>query len=155
FPSTAARVELASRLGEHVGKALGGTGTGRVYARAGDFAAAVKRGEVTVALVDAGYLAGTGGYTVIASSPQQSWLLVARGVGKINEMGGKRVLVPANGGRETDFVLNVLLGGEVPRDLFAKIEPAPDTAAALAAVGIGKADAAVVPAGGELPAGVT
>src|SRR5688572_13842380 len=68
FPSTAARVELASRLGEHLGKALGGTGTGRVYARAGDFAAAVKKGEVTVALVDAPYLAGTANWSVLAAS---------------------------------------------------------------------------------------
>src|SRR5688572_1781566 len=43
FPSTAARVELASKLAEHLGIALGGAGTGRVYARAGDFAGAVKK----------------------------------------------------------------------------------------------------------------
>ena len=66
FPSTTARVELASRLGDHLGKALGGTGTGRVYARAGDFASAVKKGDVQVALVDATYLSTAGGgYTVI------------------------------------------------------------------------------------------
>ena len=68
FPSTASRVELASRLGEHVGKALGGTGTGKVFARAGDFQAAVKSGEIKVALVDATFLASQSGYTVIASA---------------------------------------------------------------------------------------
>jgi len=155
FPSTAARVELANRLGDHVGRALGGTGTGRVYARAGDFAGAIKRGEVQVALVDAAFLAGTGGYTVIAATPSQSWQLVARGATRIADLRGKHVLVPSNGGHETDFVLNVLLGGEVPRDFFAKIEAASDTAAAISAVGLGKADAAVVPAGSELPAGTT
>ena len=155
FPSTAARVELATRLGEHVGKAVGGTGSGRVYARAGDFAGAVKKGEVAVALVDAAFLAGTGGYTVIAASPSQTWQLVVRGAQKIGDLRGRRVLVPANGGHETDFVLNVLLGGEVPRDFFAKIEAAPDTAAAVAALNLGKADAAVVPVGTDLPAGVT
>jgi len=46
FSSTAARVELANRLGDHLGKALGGTGSGRNYARAGDFSAAVKKGVV-------------------------------------------------------------------------------------------------------------
>lgn len=156
FPSTTARVELASRLGEHVGKSLGATGIGRVYARASDFAAAVKRGEVTVALVDAAYLAGTGNYTVLAASVRngdttQAWQLIARGASKITELRGKRVLVPANGGHETDFVLNVLLGG-AERSLF-KVEAAPDTASALAAVGLGKADAAVVPTGVELPSG--
>src|SRR5689334_10270656 len=65
FPSTAARVELATRLGDHLGTALGGTGAGRVYARSSDFAAAVASGDVKVALVDPGYLAATSGYVVI------------------------------------------------------------------------------------------
>ncbi|HSN25527.1 MAG TPA: hypothetical protein VLT45_04555, partial [Kofleriaceae bacterium] len=55
---------------------------------------------------------------------------------------------------ETDFVLNVLLAGEVAHDYFGKIETAPDTASTLAALGLGKADAAVVPAGVELPGSV-
>jgi hypothetical protein len=161
FPSTAARVDLAKKLGDHLGTALGGTGVGRVYARAGDFASAVKRGEVTVALVDATYLAGAGGnYNVIAAATRagdatHSWQLVARGAEKINQLKGKRVLVPAVGGRESDFVLNVLLGGEVGKDFFGKIESVPDTASTLAALGLGKADAAVVPASVELPGGVT
>ena len=160
FASTSARVELASRLGDALGKGASTTGTGKVYARAGDFAAAVKRGDLAVALVDAGYLARTSGYTVIAASlahgdADQTWQLIARGGLKLADLRGKRVLVPSNGGHETDFVLNVLLGGEVPRDFFAKIEAAPDTAAAIAALGLGKADAAVVPAGSELPAGTT
>ncbi len=74
FPSTAARVELASKLGEDVGKALGETGVGKVFARAGDFAAAVKKGEVAVALVDASYLAVAGGKLRLGVSH--------RGVGK-------------------------------------------------------------------------
>jgi hypothetical protein len=161
FPSTAARVELASRLGEHVARAIGQTGGGKVFARAGDFAAAVRRGEVTIALVDASYLAIAGGnYTVIAAALHgdnwtQRWQLVARGGGKVAALRGKRVLVPSVGGREADFVLNVLLGGEVARDFFAAIEAAPDTASTVAALAIGKVDAAVVPAGVELPAGVS
>lgn len=158
FPTTAARVELASHLGEQLASALGGKATGKVFARASDFAAAVKRGEVTVALVDATYLAAAGGnYTVIAAAVRNGeaahgWQLVSRG-DKIGALRGKRVLVPAIGGRETDFVVNVMLGGEVGRDFFAKIEAAPDTASALAALGLGKADAAVVPGGIELPQG--
>jgi hypothetical protein len=161
FPSTSARVELASRLGDHVGKALGKTGGGKVFARGADFAAAVKKGEVTVALVDAAHLAVAGGnYTVIAAAlrggeSQRGWQLVARGGGKLAALRGKRVLVPAIGGRESELVLNVLFGGELPRDFFAKIEPAPDTVSALAALGLGKADAALVPTGVELPAGTS
>jgi hypothetical protein len=160
LPSSAARVELASRLGEQVGKALGATGVGKVYARASDFAAAVKRGEVTVALVEPAYLAAAGGgFTVIGAAvrggdAQHAWQIVARGGGKIAALRRKKILVPTIGGRETDFVLNVLLGGEVGRDYFGAIETAPDTASALAAHGLGKADAAVVPGGVELPAGI-
>jgi hypothetical protein len=161
FPTTAARVELASRLGEHVARTHGHTGGGKVFARASDFAAAVKRGEVTIAVVDAAYLAVAGGnYTVIAAALRgdnwtQRWQLVARGGGKIAALRGKHVLVPGIGGRETDFVLNVMLGGEVARDFFAAIDVAPDTASAVAALGLGKIDAAVVPVGVELPAGVS
>lgn len=157
FPSTSARLDLASKLGQHLAKALGGSGSGRVYARAADFAAAVRKGDVTVAVVDAAYLATRGDYTVLAASIRngettQAWQVVARGAKRITELRGKRVLVPANGGRESDFALNVLLGG-VERD-FLKIEAAPDTASALAALNLGKAEAAIVPAGVELPAGV-
>lgn len=159
FPSTSARVELASRLGDQVGKAVGATGTGKVFARGGDFAAAVRKGEVTVALVDAAYLAVAGGnYTVLAASLRggdatHAWQLVARGTDKLSALEGKRVLVPGIGGREPELVLDVLLGGEVAKDYFAKIETAPDTVSALAALGLGKADAVVVPTGVELPAG--
>ncbi len=162
FPSTSARVELASRLGDHIGKALGGTGSGKVFARGADFAAAVKKGEVTIALVDASYLAVAGGnYTVVAAAVRggessHGWQLLARGgIDKLSGLKGKRVLVPGIGGRETDFVLNVLFGGEIAKDYFGKIEPAPDTVSALAALGLGKADAAIVPSGVELPQGST
>src|SRR4030095_6981464 len=37
FPSTSARVELASRLGDHLGKALGTTGRRKVFARGRGF----------------------------------------------------------------------------------------------------------------------
>lgn len=161
FPSTAARVELASRLGDHLGKAVGSSGSGKVFARSSDFAAAVKKGEVDVAVVDAAYLAVAGGnYTVLAAAVRNGdsahgWQLVARGTDKLAALKGKRVLVPGIGGRESDLVLNVLFGGEVGKDFFAKIETAPDTVSALAALGLGKVDAAVVPRGVELPAGAS
>jgi hypothetical protein len=160
FPSTTARVELASKLADAIGKAIGAKASGKVFARAGDFASAVKKGDVQVALVDSAYLAGAGGgYTVIAAATRggdtnHRWQLVARGAETIAELKGKTVLVPAIGGREGEFVLQVLLGGEVERTYFGKIEPAPDTASALAALGLGKVDAAVVPAGVELPGSV-
>jgi len=158
FPSTAARVDLATKLGEHIGKVLGATGNGKVYARAGDFAAAVRKGDVAIALVDAAYLAAAGGnYTVVAAAVRNGetthgWQLVARAGTKLADLKGKRVLVPSIGGRESELALAVLLGGEVARDYF-KIETAPDASSAAAAVGLGKADAAIVPAGIATPAG--
>ena len=158
FPSNAARVELATRLGDHIGKALGGTGTGRVYARSSDFAAAVRKGEVVIALVDPAYLAHTGNWTLLAASVRggdiaQTWQVVAKGVKKFTDLKGKRVLVPANGGKEADFALNVLLGG-VEKDFF-KVDVAPDTVSAIAAVQLGKADAAIVPTGVDLTGGMS
>lgn len=161
FPSSAARVELATRLGDHLGKAMGGSGAGRNYVRAGDFTAAVRKGDITVALVDATYLASTGGsYAVIAAAVRNGdtshgWQLVARGANKIGQLRGKRILVPSIGGRETDFVVNALLGGDIARTYFGKVEAAPDTASALAALGLGKAEAAVVPTGVDLPSGTS
>jgi hypothetical protein len=160
FPSTAARVELASKLGDSLGRATGSAGTGKVYARAADFASAVRKGDINVALVDAAYLASAGGsYTVIAAAVRggetmHGWQLVARG-GKVADLKGKRVLVPSIGGRESEFVTNVLFGGEIARDYFGRLDTAPDTSSALAALGLGKADAAIVPTGVELPSGMT
>lgn len=160
FPSTAARVDLATALGDHAGEALGQRATGKVFARASDFTAAVRKGEVAVALVDPAFLAGSSGYTVIAAAvrdgrTEHGWQIVARGTAKLAGLAGKRVLVPSIGGRETALVLDVLLAGEAGKDFFAAIDAAPDTASALAALGLGKADAVVVPAGVALPAGTT
>lgn len=162
FQSTAARVELANKLGDHLGKALGGTGSGRNYAKAGDFSSAVKKGDITLAVVDSAYLAVTGGtYTVIAAAVRSgdtshAWQLVARGgAANVRALEGKRILVPSIGGRETDFVTFALFEGGIPKTFFSKIEAAPDTASTLAALGLGKADAAIVPAGVDLPGGTT
>jgi hypothetical protein len=162
FDGAAARVDLANRLAAALGKAAGADGVGRVYGRAGDFAAAVKNGEVQVALVDATYLAaaGLGNGTVIAASTHggdtgRVWQIVARGGAKnVLALQRKKLLVPAIGGRETDFVMNAMFGGELGKGFFASITASPDTASTLAALGLGKADAALVPATAALPAGV-
>jgi hypothetical protein len=161
FEGAAARLELATKLAGVLGKAVGADGVGRVYGRAGDFAAAVKKGEVQVAVVDATYLAAAGGGTVIAASVRggdgsRAWQIVARGGAKgVLALQGKKLLVPSVGGREADFVLNALFGGELGKGFFASIASSPDTASTLAALGLGKADAAVVPAEADLPTGVS
>jgi hypothetical protein len=160
FDGTASRVEFTTRLARALGAALGKDGIGRVYGRAGDFAAAVKKGEVHVAVVDARYLAiaNAGGGAVVAvalhgGDDAAPWQLVSRGATAVLALRGQVVLVPAMGGREGEFVRNALYAGELGKDFFAKVEASPDTASALASLGLGKAAAAFVPAGLDPPQG--
>jgi hypothetical protein len=51
-------------------------------------------------------------------------------------------------------VLNALFGGDLAKGYFT-VTAAPDTASALAALGLGTGDAAVLPADATLPAGIT
>jgi hypothetical protein len=160
FPGTPARVDFATRLARHLGSALGGQGIGRVYGRARDFGAAVRKGNLELAVVDPAYLAAAGGkYEVLAvgvrgGATETSWRLVARGgARRVLDLRGRSLLVPV-GGRADDFVLHAMFGGELPGDFFSRIRAAPDALSAVAAVGLGKADAAVVPSGIDLPDGV-
>ncbi len=156
FEGTGARLEFATKLARHIG---GDDAVGRVYGKASDFAAALRKGDIDLAVVDATYLAASGGsYAVLAvavrgGDTRTTWDLVARGtVDSVLELRGKTVLVPSVGGRESAFVGEALLGGELPAD-FWKVDVSPDVLSAIAALGLGKADAAVVPSGLSLPAG--
>ncbi|MCB9561648.1 MAG: hypothetical protein H6708_14680 [Kofleriaceae bacterium] len=160
FESTAARQDYASKLASHLAEATGGAGVGRVYARASDLAAAIKKKEIDVAVVDAAYLAATGSTaTVLAiatrgGDPAGAWQVIGhRDVEVIAQLEGERLLTPTVGGHEADFVLDALLGGELPRTFFRAIDTAPDVASVLAALALGRADAAVVPVGVDLPDG--
>lgn len=162
FAGTSARQDYVSRLAKHVAAATGKKATGRVYSRAGDFAGAAKGGDLQLAVVDAAYLAAIGvPYTILATSTRggdatAAWQLVTRGgEATIAELKGKTLLCPAIGGRETEFVTNALLGGELPKKFFGSIDTSPDVASAVTALGLGRADAAVLPGGLELPAGAT
>jgi hypothetical protein len=158
FDGPVARVDFANRVAAALAQATGVAWEGRSYARAADFSAAVKRGEVTVAVVDVAYLAASGaGYPVLAGAVHggalsTSWELVgARGVAGLK---GKTLVVPSVGARDESFVLEVLLEGEVDRSHFGKITYAPDALSAIASLEHGRADAALVPSGLKLPAGV-
>lgn len=158
FDGTAARLDFANKLAAHL---AGADGVGRVYGKASDFAAALAKGDVQLAVVDAAFLATTSApHTALAVAVRDGdtaapWQLVARGApATILELRGKTVLVPITDGRHAAFVDNALLGGELAAG-FWKIEPSPDALSAVAAVGLGKADAAVVPSGVALPGGVT
>ena len=156
FDGTGARLEFATKLAKHIG---GDDAVGRVYGKASDFASALRKGDIDLAVVDATYLAASGGsYAVLAvavrgGDTRGGWDLVARGtVDSVLALKGKTVLVPSVGGREAAFVGEAMLGGELPADFF-KVEASPDVLSAIAALGLGKSEAAVVPSGLTLPAG--
>jgi hypothetical protein len=158
FDGPVARLEFATRLA----RAVGPTWSGRAFAKAGDLAAAVKRGEIHFAVLDAPYVAAIGvPYQILATSvrsgsTQGSWeLVVAAGRrGGLAELKGTVLAVPSVGARDDAFVSQVLLDGELGIDHFGRVVFAPDALSALASVGHGRADAAIVPSGLPLPAGV-
>jgi len=162
FAGTSARLDYVTRLADHLAAATGEKGHGRVFSRAADFAAAVKAGELDLAVVDAPYLAAIGvPYDVLATATRDgaaatSWQVVTRGrESKLADLAGKRVLCPSVGGHETAFIHDALLDAELRRGFFARIDSSPDAVSALAALGLGRADAAIVPGTVDLPARVT
>jgi hypothetical protein len=158
FASTKVRLEFVSRLAEVLAQAVGAErGIGRVYARPADFVAAVKSGELAFAVVDAPALAAgmAAGSRVLAIAERRgetsvAWQLVSRGAaGRVLDLKGATVAVPALGGREADFVYHAALGGELGPGFFASVSAAPDAISAVTSVSIGRAGAALVP--GDLP----
>jgi hypothetical protein len=156
FSGPVARLDFVAKLATE----LGPTFTGRAYARAADFAAAVKRGELSFAVVDAAYLAAIGApYRVLAiaqrgGATEAAWEVVTSTPAQsLIGLRGKTVAVPDIGARAEAFVHDFLLEGELPRDFFGRVTYAPDSLSALAAVERGRADAAIVPSGLTLPAG--
>jgi len=157
FSGPVARLDYVTALAEK----LGGELVGHAYAKPADFAAAVKRGELGYAVVDAAYVAAIGApWTVLAvaqrgGQTEAPWEVVsAQPAASLPALRGRTAAVPAIGARDDAFLYQVLLEGELPHDFFAKVSFAPDALSALAAVERGRADCAIVPAGLALPAGV-
>lgn len=154
FDGPVARLEFVSALAGRLGTPY----VGRAYAKASDFAAAVKRGDIQFAVVDAPYLAALGvPYTVLAVAQRSGataapWSLVTSTSAKnLLELKGKSVALPAIGAREEAFLTQVLFEGELGKEHFGKVILAPDALSALASVANGRADAAIIPGG---PGGV-
>jgi hypothetical protein len=163
FESSGDRVSFVNGLAGHLKGAAGGQAViGKVYADAGAFAAAIKKGEIQFAVIDAPFGASNGlPYTILGAatregSPAASWQLVAKStIRSMRDLRGTKVAVPATGSRAQAFVTNVLLGGEVDASFFAGITEAPDGRSAVTMVSVGKVDAAFVPAGVDVPGGTT
>lgn len=162
FDSPVKRLEFANALARHLaGQGSKSSGVGRAYAKASDFTAAVARGDLRYAVVDAAYLAALGSpYQVLAVAVREgetgtSWQLVTSSdAPNVLGLKGKTIAVPAIGAKDDAFLTEVLFGGELPRGHFGKTIQSPDALSALAAVEHGRAAAACVPSGLELPSGV-
>jgi len=162
FRGPSERLEYISSLASHLAPAARGRRVvGRVFVRASSFVAAVKRGEVQFAVVDAPYAAARGlPYEVLATATRNGqatvpWMLVASsGIGGLAELYGAVVALPQIGARGDAFLAHSLLEGEVESSWFSQVTTAPDTFSALTLVSVGRARAAFVPAGVALPSGV-
>lgn len=158
YASSAARVAAADQLATHVGAAIGAKVTGRVFSRAGDFASAVRKGQLAYVVVDVAYWAqaGLGGKVVALATRGDNgavaWQMLGRRADAM-ALRGKRIGVPQLGGQEREFVARALFAGEMPSDFWAGLEAAPDTASVLAAMQLGKFDGALVPMDAAVPAG--
>jgi hypothetical protein len=157
FSGPVARLDFVSGLAARLGPGL----VGRAYAKATDFAAAVKRGEVSYAVVDVAYLAASGLPATVLAVAQRGgqsetpWEVVSSVPARaLTELRGRSVALPSIGARDELFLAQVLLEGELGRDFFAHPSFAPDALSALAAVERGRAEVAIVPSGLALPAGV-
>jgi ABC-type amino acid transport substrate-binding protein len=167
FEGPEARLAFVTEVAEHLAAKTGRAVVGRVFARAADLVAAVKKGEIQVVVIDAPNAATSmgGGYEVLGLAVRSggggsgggttaAWELIAtNAIRDLRDLRGKTVTVPTVSGHETPFLLNALLEGEVAPGYFGKVTSAPDALSAAAAVSIGRADAAVVPGGLTLPAG--
>jgi hypothetical protein len=153
LPSIEARIKLVQQLAAHLQTELSPRQRikSRVFTRASDFAAAKRDGKIDIALVDAIYLARASlGYRVVARGPDYRWQLVSA-ARTTAELTGQRLCI-ASGGRETEIVAG-LFAGELTRGFFSRIISAPDSASALALLSLGKAEAALLPAGLPLSEG--
>jgi hypothetical protein len=160
FDGPEARLGFVTELAEHMQAKTGRAVVGRVFSRAADLTTAVKKGEIQFVVFDAPNAASLGvsydvlGQAVRGNSTASPWELIAReGVRDLRELRGKSVVVPTVSGRESAFVFNAMLEGEVAVGYFGRITSAPDALSAAAAVSINRADVALVPAGLTLPAG--
>ena len=153
FDSGEARYSFVSRLAQQIQAATGIPTEPKAYARASDFEAAAKKGQVDLAVIDAVYVAERGlPYPVMATATAGGeamarwWLFVAEGAGAggLTELEGKRLAFAATGARDGAFVDNGLLDGELPK-LFGGRQPTPDVASAVTAVSLHKADAVFAP----------
>lgn len=154
FESGAERFDFVQRLAQQVTSAASVAVAGRAFARAQDLEAAIRNRRVDFAVLDGVYVAERGlSYPVLATATSAGetapkWALYAREALNVAELAGKKLALAAAGPRDTAFLENALLEGEVRiATFFAAARPAPDMSSAVAAVHLKQADAVFAPEG--------
>jgi hypothetical protein len=161
FEGSGDRVSFINAVAEHLSGAGDGTKVhGKVYSTTAAFTAAVKKGEIQFAIIDAPYAAANSlPYSILAAATRSAqasapWQLIAKSsINSVRDLRGSAVAIPAVGAKAQAFVANALLGGEVDSSYFASVTEAVDPRSALAMITVGKVAAAFVPAGLEPPSG--
>ena len=149
FESGEARYNFVSKVAQAV-TAAGVPAEPKAFAKASDFEAAIKKNAVDFAIVDGVYLAERGvPWQVFASATSGGetsarWGLFSSEAGGIVEMQGKKLALPSTGGKDTQFIENALLDGELPKHFGAR-QSTPDIASAVQAVTLKKAECVFAP----------
>lgn len=152
FDSGAERFGFANKVAAALTSATGTEFQAKVYAKAGDLEAAIKLKQVDLAIVDGVYLAERGvPFPVIATATTGGetttrWWLFSNGAGSVQDLQGKILSVGTTGARDSAFLENALLDGELQVGrFFANRVNTPDISSAVAAVNLKKADAVFAP----------
>ena len=153
LPSADARFTFVDKLARQL-QSAGIAAQPKVFARATDLEAAIKKGQVDLAVLDAFYLAERGAnYNVLAVStasgePYLRWGLHTHLPGNsIMDLNSKRLAwVSPAGTKEATYINNVLLYGELRvGQFFGMGSPAPDISAAVSDVVLRRADCVFAP----------
>jgi hypothetical protein len=150
FADSSARLAYVQGLAKAVGQRMGTQVTGKVYVRLGDLLAA----KPELAIIDGQCLASRPTGTLLATAviggdTSQSWGLYTRGGDALASLKGKKLVYVKTGCRDTDFLDNAMLDGEVKTAaFFGQLVDKPDVTAAVLTVRDYKAaDAVFAPAG--------
>lgn len=153
LPSADARFALVDKLARHL-TAAGIPTQAKVFVRASDIEAAIKRGQVDLAVLDSLYLADRGAaYNVLAVSTSAGETHMRWGLythlssSSLLDLSGKRLAwVSPTGTKEPTYVSNVLLYGELRAQQFFGLGGAlPDINAAVSDVALHRADCVFAP----------
>ncbi len=149
FADSSARLAYVQGLAKAIQQKTGVATVGRAYVRLGDLTAT----KPELAIIDGQCLAGSAMGLVLATATlggetAPAWGLYARGADSLAALKGKKLSYVRTGCRDTDFLDNAMLGGEVKaQSYFGVLVDKPDVSGAVLAVRDYKqADAVFAPA---------